>query len=419
MNDAIRAYSAVLKLNTARLDALIHSDEGRAWALKMIIVVGLIAGLGHWFGLPAALQQKSLAQQIDKIGAVAVNGAGAVTGAAARLLTSGDPQAAVSAAGAALRERIVSMTDPLRAAVSSAAGNVPTVDELLARDSVTAEQIAAVAQRADVTADTIGRLAQRADLTPEQLDQLLAAARVTPEQAGEIRALVENSLGAVSVELQPLLDGLKMTPAEFKRLLAPVGLTAQQVARALKGLSVTPAELGALAARISATPGELQGLIDRLSAIAATTEPALGVPASGALQILGRWLATPLQLLASWALFALVLLVVARLIGGHGTLPEHIAAVALAGAPLVLTLGLYIPDISALTSIPFDFALRLVGRFFALIGLAWAALLLIRTLSLAHGFTPWRSVAAILLTWLAVVAVVPVASALLAGYLVI
>lgn len=418
MNEVRRPYSDVLKFNSQTIYRLIHTAEGRAWSLKMLLVVGLIAGVGYWIGLPAVFARPTLAEAIDRVGSATATGVDAVTSAIAGVFTGDDPTEVAMAVTSGLEEDASDLTAQLDETLASLTGSVPSVEELLQRRSVTGTQIEQVVANANVTADQLGQLVERADLTPAQLDGILARANLTPDQAAELRTRAESALGALSAELKPLLDGLSMDAQQFQELLAPLGLTAQQVSQVLKGLAITPQEAGQALAQLQATPQELQNLVDDVSGSVAALEPVIGVRLSRVLVLTGQWLATPFQIMATWALFALALLVVSKLLGGHATLPEHIAAVALAAAPLILTMGTYIPDISRVTSVPFDIAVHFVGRVFALIGLLWAVLLLLRTLSSAHGFSSWRSIGAIALTWIVILVLVPLAALLVTGYLI-
>ena len=66
MKSALRTYSGLLQLRTATIAGLLQSQAGIAYALKMFLIVILIAGLGHWFALPALWQQPTLAEQLEE-----------------------------------------------------------------------------------------------------------------------------------------------------------------------------------------------------------------------------------------------------------------------------------------------------------------------------------------------------------------
>ncbi len=68
MKIAFRIYSDVLQDRRETIEALIHSRAGVAFALKMFVIVMLIAGLGQWFGIPVAIQQPLLSERIQDLG---------------------------------------------------------------------------------------------------------------------------------------------------------------------------------------------------------------------------------------------------------------------------------------------------------------------------------------------------------------
>ena len=101
-----------------------------------------------------------------------------------------------------------------------------------------------------------------------------------------------------------------------------------------------------------------------------------------------------------------------RLLGGRATLSQHLTAVLLSAAPLVLLLPSYIPDLSPVIPITFAFSITLFSRIIALIGFAWAALILIKGLSLAHEISWVRATVTVLLGWLALYVLLPLTGVL-------
>jgi hypothetical protein len=116
-------------------------------------------------------------------------------------------------------------------------------------------------------------------------------------------------------------------------------------------------------------------------------------------------------------LFALVLLLIAKALGGTATLPQHLAAVAMAAFPAVLSLLVFAPDLSAAIPIPSAASIKFIGRLLALIGIVWSAAILVKALSEAHRFGPWRSAGALALTGVAIAIGAPVLAALAASFL--
>ncbi len=70
MRQALRRYSRLLQLRPQAVYAYL-SDYDAAQAIKLLVVVGLIAGLGVWLGVPAALRQLTLPEQVDQAVAAA------------------------------------------------------------------------------------------------------------------------------------------------------------------------------------------------------------------------------------------------------------------------------------------------------------------------------------------------------------
>jgi len=68
MKTAFRIYSDVLQGRRETIEALMKSRAGVAIALKMFIIVMLVAGLGQWFGIPIAIQQPLLSERIQQVG---------------------------------------------------------------------------------------------------------------------------------------------------------------------------------------------------------------------------------------------------------------------------------------------------------------------------------------------------------------
>lgn len=134
------------------------------------------------------------------------------------------------------------------------------------------------------------------------------------------------------------------------------------------------------------------------------------------INMFGEWISTPFAILAQWAFFGLLLLVVAKLIGRTGTVRQHLISVLIAGAPLFLLLFAYVPDVTPAMPLTFNLAFTLFGRILALAAAAWAMVILLKSLSVTHEFSIWRSLGAIVLTWVVIYAAFPVLTFLSVGY---
>ena len=65
MKNALRTYSQILQLRGDTIHTLLQSDQGIAFAIKLFLIVSLIAGLGMWFGLPSALRTPTVVERFD------------------------------------------------------------------------------------------------------------------------------------------------------------------------------------------------------------------------------------------------------------------------------------------------------------------------------------------------------------------
>jgi hypothetical protein len=85
--------------------------------------------------------------------------------------------------------------------------------------------------------------------------------------------------------------------------------------------------------------------------------------------------------------------------------------------PAVFFIVAYVPDLSSVASLPMASAVHTTGRILALIGVVWCGVLLLKTLSVAHGFGMWRSAGAVLLAWIVMYMSAPLAAILASLFL--
>ncbi len=294
------------------------------------------------------------------------------------------------------------------------------MQQLLEQTTVTAAQVEQAISQAPATAEQISTLLARANVTPAQATALLQRAGVPTGQIQQVQQLEAQAGAAVDsakAQLQPLLDQLSITQEQFSQILAQLSVTEEQFNQILQRLSLAPEAIGGFIKQVEATPAQLEKLAADLRAEAVKAEPPVGTRASRVVHLFGAWLSAPFKLASDWLLFALALLLVAKLLGGRATLPKHLGAVALAAAPLVLLIGLYIPDLAGVLTAPMAGAVHYYARILALIGLVWAGLILLRTVSVAHEISLWRTVGAITLTWVVLYVLLPLAGVFLTGYL--
>jgi hypothetical protein len=135
------------------------------------------------------------------------------------------------------------------------------------------------------------------------------------------------------------------------------------------------------------------------------------------IRLFGQWISVPLAIMAQWLPLVLVAMLVAKLLGGRATLSQHLTAVLLSTAPLVLLLPSYIPYLGSVMPITFSYGIALFANIIALVGFAWAALILIKGLALAHEFSWARATAVLVLSWLAFYVLLPLAGILIGGFI--
>ena len=434
MKQALRNYSHVLQLRTEAVRSHLDSYDA-AYALKLMVIVGLIAGLGVLAGIPHALQELTLPEQIDQ----AVSAARATTAEIAAVVMPAltKAESATEAVVAVIQEQVAGISEQINSVIGSITSGLnagraqvdtqvaqvqqnPQVQQLLAQTTVTAAQVEQAISQAPATAEQISALLARANVTPEQATVLLQRAGVSAgqiQQVEQLQAQAGAAVGSAKTQLQPLLDQLSITQEQFNQILAQLSLTQEQFNQILQKLSLAPEAIGQLIKQLEATPAQLEKLAADVRAEAVKAEPPIGTRASRVVHLFGAWLSAPFKLASDWLLFALALLVVTKLLGGRATLPKHLGAVALAAAPLVLLIGLYIPDLANVTTVAMAGAVHYYARILALIGLVWAGLLLLRTVSLAHEISVWRTFGAIAITWAVLYVLLPLAGIFLTGYL--
>jgi hypothetical protein len=441
MKQALRNYSHVLQLRTEAVRSVLDNFDA-AYALKLLVIVGLIAGLGVLAGIPHALQELTLPEQIDQAVSAARTATAEVAAVVMPALTNA--QSATEAVVAVIQEQVAGITEQINSVVAgvtsvvnSGRAQVDTqvaqlqqnsqVQQLLTQTTVTAAQVEQAISQAPATAEQISALLTRANVTPEQATALLQRAGVAAgqiqqvqqlqAQAGSAVAAASAAVDSAKAQLQPMLDQLSITQEQFDQILAQLSTTPEQFNQVLQKLSLAPEAIGQLIKQLEATPAQLEKLAADIRAEAVKAEPPIGTRASRVVHLFGAWLSVPLKLASDWLLFALALLVVTKLLGGRATLPKHLAAVALAAAPLVLLIGLYIPDMAGVMTVPMAGAIHYYARILALIALVWAGLIMLRTVSLAHEISVWRTFGAIVLTWVVLYVLVPLAGLFLTGYL--
>lgn len=420
MNNALRTYSQILQLRSDTIHTLLQSDQGIAFAVKLFLVVSLVAGLGMWLGLPSALRTPTLVERFDGVVEDVRETVTAITAAvqSAAAAIEGRIEEAVTTASTEFDRRFGGVIAQAGALLDRFASPQTRLQRLLQRPAVTIREVEEVVTQAPPTPAQLSLLLTRAGASAAETQRLLRLTGVTEAELAAARAAEQAQRTAARTELQPLLDQIEMSQQEFDALLTQLSTTPEQVNSWLKALSTTPAAVGSLLARLKATPERLNKLVAQARTEVAKIEPALGERPSRVIRLGGAWLASPLHYAADWMLFVLALLLVAKSVGGRATVNQHLGAVALSAAPSLLFLFAYAPDMSNVLSAPSAAALHYTGRILALIGVLWCGALLLKAVGVAHGFGMWKSIGVTLLTWVGLYIVTPLAVALATGFLV-
>jgi len=140
--------------------------------------------------------------------------------------------------------------------------------------------------------------------------------------------------------------------------------------------------------RVAQTLTEVSESLTELGNVLEAGQPPLGKGASQAIIVVGQWLASPFDLLATWLVAAAFVFICAKILGGQGSLREHMGLVLLAFAPQVLTIVGSFSFVLALES--------LAGILYVVAGL-WSLTILIVALRRAHGFSAGRAAGTLVL----------------------
>ena len=179
-----------------------------------------------------------------------------------------------------------------------------------------------------------------------------------------------------------------------------------------------PDEISASIGNAFVGAGEtLNEIYERIEDEAELLAPPMGTRLSRVIRQFGRWISTPFVIMSNYILMALVLMIAAKLLGSKAALRQHLTAVLLASAPLVLLLPSLIPDTSPATTIATATAIALVGRLLALVGLIWAGIILIKGIAITHEFSWQRATGSLVFTWLLINVLLPLLSIFALTYL--
>jgi hypothetical protein len=142
-----------------------------------------------------------------------------------------------------------------------------------------------------------------------------------------------------------------------------------------------------LASAMNAAADRLQGASEAIVSV----QPPLGQNASQSLRAIGAWASRPILALTSWMTVLLPVLLVARLMGGRGSLRRQVSLILLAFMPQAL-LFLSSFDLEPETAAATVATVLRVGA------ALWSLVLLVAALAIANGFGRGQAVKVLLAT---------------------
>jgi hypothetical protein len=410
MRHALSVFSDILTLRDATYHALKRSPGAPAFIILMFLIVTLLAGCGKWLGLPYELNRPTLVDQIglasaaveefdeevvpDIEASIATLSSDNLADALEEVAPPGvlaSPQALAEAANQAglrtsqlldLVSAEVSIPDALRSDLTGQAVSTRVIDRLLAGTNLDAEGL-------------------RGILARQRLDALPGAVAAEGGIVNQLGAILLSGITS-SGDLRSLVTELALSPERIRDLIAGAGLSAEELSR--------------IDERIEAVPDQVQDVLAIAREEAVALQPPLGVTFSRLITFLGDWLATPLHVAVSYFPLVLVALLAAKMLGGKGTIVQHVLGMALAIAPAFLLFFTFTGDLGP-EATSFEYALNVIGRVLSLIAIAWAVAILIKSLAVAHEFSYWRAAGTLALAYGILYVAVPVLSFLAGGYL--
>ena len=210
--------------------------------------------------------------------------------------------------------------------------------------------------------------------------------RILMMDPGELRQhLSEPNAMAVSLSLAVvagLIAGLGELTGVGADLTQPSAAErAQQSASAMAAIPGSLPE--GIAGIVEPITSEVSMVLTNLSTALESVEPPLGAQTSQVLRSFGAWLSTPFNMLAGLMVVTLPMVLVARWLGGTGTLRNQVSLLLLALLPQALTV---------LDSFPVAGTLASLAWILGVLALVWSAVILLRGLAVANGVTMGRAI---------------------------
>ena len=216
----------------------------------------------------------------------------------------------------------------------------PRVQQLLAQTTVTAAQVEQVISQAPATAEQISALLARANVTPEQATALLQRAGVPMEQIRQVQQLQaqagagrEFGQGAAAADCWTSCRSRRSSLTRSWRSFRPRRSSSTASCSSFRWRLRRSGQVDQADRGDAGTVGEVRCRRAGRGRQGRAADRHAGQPGRTPVW---RMAVRAAALAGDWLLFALVLLVVTKTLGGRAPLPKHLAAMALAVAPLVL-----------------------------------------------------------------------------------
>jgi len=393
MRSFLSTYSEILLLRGETFRFIKKSRAAVLFALLLFVVATLLGGCGVWLRLPGEMRRPLISEQIER-----------TSNLVARFDRSVTPT---------IQESLLAL---------SAENLSFAIGELLPPDErVTAEGLAEAANRAGTSAITLLNLVNQQvpvprelvdrhagqPVTAEMIDDILTTTGLTPVEMRELmlNAAVSGSLGYL--QSQEAAGNLESTITNIQEAVVSLALTPERIREIIVPLGLSPETVERLSNQVDQGPNIIQDTLGTAQAAVERLEPPLGVRFSRFLNLLGTWLATPFTVAAMYLPLLFVVFLVARALGGRATIVEHLVLASLCAAPAFLFFFVYAGNLSSYIPITTAYTIQIAARITGLIGIAWAAVILIKTLAIAHDFSYARAIASVGLAYVAVYVILP------------
>ena len=257
-------------------------------------------------------------------------------------------------------------------------------------------------ERVDAVAGWVERFDR--DVTPQLISSLH---KVEREELSQLQA---DKIQKMALSIAGISGGLAFNRSSFDdalfELAADEGLT-----RLVIPLGLSEEQIGQTRVFLHELIDDSNEALSGFRILIETVQPPLGTRFSRFTIMVGAWISTPFAIMAQWLPLGFVLLLTMKALGGAATLRQHIVGLLLTGAPLLLLFFTFVPNLEPALPSVYNSACGLFGRILAIIGVSWSALILLKAMSVMHGVSMWRVLAAMALTALLLFVVIRIATA--------